>query len=342
MRFSNRLLVIALTVVLMLSLSSLSFADTPAETQRRAEVLNELGLFLGVDLEVFTPDLEGLATRASAMAMVGRALGWMETDEWDDDAVSGFTDVPDWAEPYVALAVDQEITLGIGDNLFGANMHITERQLQTWFDRAMGDGDTWEANVELDNDTALARAVLVDGTWLALQETPVDAEETLIESIVADDDDMKYIAIKGGLVAPREVEIDPDDYDVTIDDVEKGFYAPGDTLTFVVRGLEPLTEQEISVLIHRGGNGFPFHSPIFVGGSAEVGEIGIVNPEGALTVSGVLKEDLPEGPFAVTVAGYGITIDNTMQLMVGDHTVVLGEDPDPDMENDLENGNDTE
>lgn len=171
---------------------------------------------------MFTPNLEGATDRAATMVMVARALDWINSEDWDEDAVSGLDDVPDWAEPHVAYAVQMEITYGIGGNLFGNNLDVTERQLETWFDRALGKGDTWDDNEDLDNETALIRADLVDSTWNALMQVPVDGEETLIETIIGDDEDMLLVALDGGLVPVSEVEIDPDDYEVTVDDVEQG------------------------------------------------------------------------------------------------------------------------
>ncbi len=328
MKLTKKLLAMVLVIALSLATMSLAFAHEHMTAGEQAEVLNELGLFLGVDEEVFTPNLEGATDRAAAMVMVARALDWVNAEDFDEAAVSGFEDVPAWAEPHVAYAVEMEITFGVGDNLFGNDLPVTERQLQTWFDRALGKGDTWEDNADLDNVTPLIRADLVSGTWDTLMETPVGAEETLIETIVGDDDDMMYSAIVGGLIEPRDVEIDPDDYDVTIDDVAMGYYLSGDTLEVTLRGLEPFTEQKVSFLIHHGGPPWPFLSPILEEADEDGNLMGIVAGDGSLTVSGVLLEDLPEGPIVATVPGYGIGIDNTMNLMFGERTVTFGMDED--------------
>ncbi len=328
MKLTKKLLAMVLVIALSLATMSLAFAHEHMTAGEQAEVLNELGLFLGVDEEVFTPNLEGATDRAAAMVMVARALDWVNAEDFDEAAVSGFEDVPAWAEPHVAYAVEMEITFGVGDNLFGNDLPVTERQLQTWFDRALGKGDTWEDNADLDNVTPLIRADLVSGTWDTLMETPVGAEETLIETIVGDDDDMMYSAIVGGLIEPRDVEIDPDDYDVTIDDVAMGYYLSSDTLEVTLRGLEPFTEQKVSFLIHHGGPPWPFLSPILEEADEDGNLMGIVAGDGSLTVSGVLLEDLPEGPIVATVPGYGIGIDNTMNLMFGERTVTFGMDED--------------
>ncbi len=326
MRLSKKILTIALVLALSLSTAAVAFADEATVAVERAEVLYELGLFLGVDTEVFTPNLEGATDRAAAMVMIARALDWMNAEDWDEDAVSGFTDVPSWAEPAVAYAVENDITVGIGEGLFGNDMDVTERHLQTWFDRALGKGDTWVDNEDLDNVTALIRADLVNGTWDALMEVPVGGEETLIETIVGDDADMMYTAMVGGIMEPLDVEIDPDDYEVTVDETAMGYYLGGDTMEVTLRGLEPLTEQNVSVLIHHSLGGFPYYRPIFEGFEDEQVVTGIVAPDGSFTFSGVLKEDMPEGRIVLIPAGYGYSIDETLGITFGeDHEVVYGD-----------------
>ncbi|MFO7942664.1 MAG: Ig-like domain-containing protein [Bacillota bacterium] len=342
MRLSKRIITIALVLALTISSATLAFAQQTMDAEARAEVLHELGLFLGVDAEVFTPNLDGATDRAAAMVMVARALGWMDAEDWDEDAVSGFTDVPDWAEPSVAYAVDRGITVGIGDNLFGNDMRVTERQLETWFDRALGKGDTWVDNEDLDDEMALDRADLVNGTWETLMEVPVGGEQSLIATIVADDAAMMHAAMASGLMETTEVDIDPDDYDVTIDDMEMGYYLAGDTLELTLNGLEPLTEQAIFVLIQHGQGGFPFTGDPIFEDVDEDGLVGIVKPDGTLTVSGVLLADLPEGPFAVTVPGYGYTIDNTLSLTFDENHIVTYGEPEGGVDVDTVTLNDGE
>ncbi len=329
MRVSKRILTIALITIFTLSIASTAFAADMEEAMEKAEVLYALDLFLGVDPDVFTPNLEGATDRAAAMVMVARALDWVNAEDFDEDMVSDFTDVPDWAEPHVAYAVEQGVTVGIGDDLFGNDLDVTERQLQTWFDRALGRGDateTWEANEALDNETALIRADLVLATWDALQEIPEGAEASLIATIAGDDEDMMYTAMVGGLMEPLEVDIDPDDYEVTVAESDMGYYLGGDTLEVTVNGLEPLTAQTVSIWIHTGGPGFPFHSPIFEGMEDDEQIAGVVAPDGSFTFSGVLKEDMPEGSIELVPDGYGYSIDETLQIPFDeDHTVVYGD-----------------
>ncbi len=220
-RFKKAASLVLVIAMILFTMAAVS-AEEAATSEEKAEVLYELGLFLGVSATEFVPDLESSTNREQAMAMIARALAW----ELDEDAVSGFDDVSEWAEMYVACAVYRGVTDGVGDNLFGSELGVTERQLQTWFDRALdeelrteeGRVLSWEANAELDNETALIRGDLVDHTWEALMKTPVGEEKILIEMIVGDDIAMLEIAVQAGLIVPEPVDpeepvepVDPED-----------------------------------------------------------------------------------------------------------------------------------
>ncbi|MFO8059853.1 MAG: hypothetical protein R6U70_04260 [Bacillota bacterium] len=59
---------------------------------------------------------------------------------------------------------------------------------------------------------------------------------------------------------------------------------------------------------------------------------GIVGSDGSITISGEPADDLPEGDIVLTVPGYGYTIDNTISLMRGDHTVMISLELEEDKE----------
>ncbi len=199
-------LALILTMALMFSMMSAVSAQEAVTTEQKAQTLYELDLFLGTNPETFTPNLAGQTNRAQAMVMIGRALKWDSSEFWDTEATSGFLDVDDWAEPYVARAVQEGITVGVGGNRFGADQSVTHRQLQTWSDRALGMADTWEANEALDNDLALIREDLVDSIWTLLQK-PLSGEETsLISTIIGENEVQLRTAIRAGLM-PADVTV---------------------------------------------------------------------------------------------------------------------------------------
>ena len=202
----------ALIITLVMVFSPLSTLAAGPSTMAKAETLYKLGLFSGTSIYGFSPELGGSANREQAAKMVVVALGW----PIDQNSASSFSDVSSWAQPYVAVAVNQGVTNGIGtdnagNDLFGAGYGITARQLSTWFDRVItGSNTAWEDNANLDNTTGITRGFLVETTFDALMQTPAGATESLIETIVGDDESMNEIALKGGLLSQNgQIGYDP-------------------------------------------------------------------------------------------------------------------------------------
>jgi len=106
------------------------------------------GLFLGSDGSF---DLDNPLTRAEGVVMTIRILG----KEAEAKATSGlvtFTDVPDWAKPYVAYAVQNGIANGYSTTTFGSADSMTAAQFITLSLRAMGYKDdvdfTWDKSYD--------------------------------------------------------------------------------------------------------------------------------------------------------------------------------------------------
>lgn len=105
-----------------------------------AQALYELGLFRGVGtLEDGSPDfaLNNALTRQEAVVMLVRLLGEEQT------AISGswelpFTDVAEWAKPYVGYAYENGLTKGISNTAFGGTQTVTATQYLTFALRALG------------------------------------------------------------------------------------------------------------------------------------------------------------------------------------------------------------
>ncbi len=66
--------------------------------------MNQLGLFNGVSTEEFTPALDQMANREQAVKLIADVFQW----DIDASAKSTFSDVSDWAQPYVAKAVEKD------------------------------------------------------------------------------------------------------------------------------------------------------------------------------------------------------------------------------------------
>lgn len=105
-----------------------------------AKKLYAKGLFQGTGTDgdgnpVF--DLDRTPTRAEAVTMLVRLLGK------EDEAKAGtwttpFTDVAEWAKPYVGYAYANGLTTGTGATTFGSNTAVNASQYLTFVLRALG------------------------------------------------------------------------------------------------------------------------------------------------------------------------------------------------------------
>lgn len=116
-------------------------AELKAEIQRRAEVLKEVGLFIGTD-KGFELDRE--PNRTEGLIMLIRLLG-EETEALKAEINHPFTDVPKWADAYISYAYQKGYTKGMSNTIFGSDLKITAKQYVTFILRALryneSDGD---------------------------------------------------------------------------------------------------------------------------------------------------------------------------------------------------------
>lgn len=102
-----------------------------------ADALHSLGLFQGSQKGY---ELTRPATRLEGLVMLIRLLG----DESKAKAFQGkhpFTDVPAWANTYVAYAYDKGYTSGISKTQFGSTMQLRYLDYMTFLLRALGYSD---------------------------------------------------------------------------------------------------------------------------------------------------------------------------------------------------------
>lgn len=151
----KKLIAILLAVCLVFALASVAFAADEKETGA-ADALNALGLFQGVGKDAEGKpiyDLDRAPNRMEAVTMLVRLLGKEEeanAGTWEIP----FTDVKDWAKPYVGYAYANGLTKGYSEKTFGGTDPVTAAQYLTFVLRAMGyseaDGDfRWDAAWEL-------------------------------------------------------------------------------------------------------------------------------------------------------------------------------------------------
>ena len=135
----KKLLALILSLTMLCALSPAAYAAA-AEANEAADALHELGLFSGVGKNADgTPDydLDRTMTRAEAVTMLVRLLGKeaeAKAGVWENP----FTDVADWAKPYVGYAYANKLTSGTGDTTFSGSDNVTATQYLTFVLRALG------------------------------------------------------------------------------------------------------------------------------------------------------------------------------------------------------------
>jgi len=133
----------SLLLALLLAASVLALparAADPVTAQGSAQLLYDLGLFKGTGTKADgTPEfsLNRAPNRAEAVTMLVRLLG-AEDQAMKSVQAMPFTDVPDWARPYVSYAYRQGLTNGVSDSLFGSANPVTAAQYLTFVLRALG------------------------------------------------------------------------------------------------------------------------------------------------------------------------------------------------------------
>ena len=139
MRNLKRALSLGLTAVMISGLmvmgsSAASYADVTSENNVEAiEVLESVGIMIGDESGNFNPDQN--VTR-NEMAVVMANLMEYNVASYKD--TSPFTDVPSWAEPYVAACWTNGITSGYSDTIYGGSDDVTTAQAALMLMKALG------------------------------------------------------------------------------------------------------------------------------------------------------------------------------------------------------------
>ena len=177
--------------------ATLSASSTP-DYNAMADALKSLSLLRGTDTGYGSGyDLEKKPSRIEAIIMFIRLLG-EEDDALACTAKHPFTDVPGWADRYVAYAYEQGYSNGIGGNKFGSAYSISASEYVEFVMRALRYSSTAHTDLrttlsdaqkvgllttkecDLLNSTTLLRAHLVYVSYYALS-TPVSGSTTTLE-----------------------------------------------------------------------------------------------------------------------------------------------------------------
>lgn len=147
-----------------------------------AGALKTMGLFRGTDTAYGSGyDLERAPTRVEGLVMFLRLLGEEPAAQGTSETCP-FSDVPEWAQPYVAYAYGQGLTKGVDEQamMFGTNNVMTASEYMTFLLRALGYQDngedpdfTWsnslQRGLELGVLTAQEHKLLVEQPFLRAQ-----------------------------------------------------------------------------------------------------------------------------------------------------------------------------
>lgn len=117
---------------LICSMISVPAAAAEDRNEAAADMLYSLGLFRGTGTDEFGAPiyaLEQTATRHEAVAMLVRLLGKGEEAQ-KGDWNTPFTDVANWAKPYVGYAYANGLASGTSETTFGGNANALIGELR--------------------------------------------------------------------------------------------------------------------------------------------------------------------------------------------------------------------
>ena len=192
--------VIILAFVLLCGITPTTFAASD-EVQSAADMLHDLGLFQGKGIDSDgTPiyDLDAAPTRNEAVTMLVRLLG-KEAEAKSGTWTIPFTDVADWAKPYVGYAYANGLTKGTSETTFGGDSLITASQYLTFVLRTLGYDSSkdfkWDAawelsdnigltNGEYDASSQFLRGNVAQISFSALSVAQKDSEKTLADRLI--------------------------------------------------------------------------------------------------------------------------------------------------------------
>ena len=204
----KRFITLLLSLTLALSLLAVPAGAVSAQTaQDSAQLLYNMELFKGVgDNPDGTPnfDLNNSLTRDQAVTMLVRLLG-AEDEALAKNYPSPFTDLQNWAKPYVGYAYLTGLTNGVGGNLFGAKDTATAAQYLTFILRALGYQDgvdfTWKSPWDLTDALGLTHGEYHAGTTQFLRGDAAAVSASALYAPLKDTNQtlLIYLANQGAL-----------------------------------------------------------------------------------------------------------------------------------------------
>ena len=208
MRNLKRVLSLGLSTAMLIGLmvtgsSAAGYDDVSSDHHEEAiEVLQAVGVMVGDESGNFNPD-ENVTRNEMAVVM----SNLMDYNVATYSGTSPFTDVPSWAEPYVAACWTNKITSGYSDTTYGGDDGVTTAQAALMLMKALG---YFQYSSDFNNDWQLAtvtqgnRIALFDGVDSGVREAMTRNDlaqlvlNTLKSGMVEPDDDTINVTTPDG------------------------------------------------------------------------------------------------------------------------------------------------
>ncbi|MEA5040122.1 MAG: hypothetical protein VB086_09835 [Clostridiaceae bacterium] len=204
------------TFCLLLSVPTLAASK---QAMAAADKLNDLGLFTGVGTNADGTsdyDLDRVPNRAEAVTLLIRLLG-KEEEAKGRSWATPFTDVADWAKPYVGYAYAHDLTSGISPTTFGSSEPTSAAQYLTFVLRALGYtsgadfrwDSAWEftdklgiSNGQYNTFSHFTRGDAAVISEAALHVNLKNQSKTLMEAITENRSEVDQWTIRGTIALP--------------------------------------------------------------------------------------------------------------------------------------------
>ncbi len=218
----KKLIIFSILLIMFISLFGVNYSSavsSDAKNLDKANVLKELGLFMGTDKGF---ELEKETNRVQGAVMLVRLLG-KENYAKEKNYSHPFIDVPKWASSYVGYMYKNGLTNGISKDKFGSNDKMSAFQYVTFVLRALGysdkDGDfkwnepfTKAEEISLLNEAEVSyiqskgiflRDDVVGISYNALKTKLKDKENSLAEKLIENNVFSREVALENEVISNK-------------------------------------------------------------------------------------------------------------------------------------------
>lgn len=168
-KIRNLVLFLFISMILIITVSGNDSTSAYRTDDEAAEILYQMNLFKGTGTDTDgkpTFELDRVSTRYEAITMLVRLSG-NEEKALTENYEMPFTDVVDWAKPYVAFAYANGYTSGTSATTFSGDLKITEEQFITMLLRILGYDSSkdfaWDNPWPLSDEISLTQGSSIEG-----------------------------------------------------------------------------------------------------------------------------------------------------------------------------------